>query len=118
MSARRKQPESQLQQWCVKWFRYQFPVHIIFAIPNGGKRNAREAAKMKCEGVLAGVADLFIAQPVKNCSGLFIEMKVKTGTQTESQKKFEADIKSKGFEYTICKDFDDFKKKVENYLQK
>ena len=31
---------------------------ILFAMPNGGSRNAREAAIMKGEGVTVGVADV------------------------------------------------------------
>lgn len=35
----------------------------VFAIPNGGSRNKAEAAKLKAEGVSAGVPDLFIPIP-------------------------------------------------------
>lgn len=50
----------------------------VFAIPNGGFRNKAEAAKMKHQGVSAGVPDLFIAsRPPEDysCRGVFIEMK-------------------------------------------
>lgn len=48
---------------------------IAFAIPNGGKRNAREAARLKCQGVKAGVPDIFVPMGRKGFCGLFIEMK-------------------------------------------
>jgi hypothetical protein len=57
--------ESRLQRACVQWFRLQYPAHTLFAIPNGGKRNAREAGILKAEGVLPGVADLFLMYPNK-----------------------------------------------------
>jgi len=39
----------------------KFPeLSLIFHIPNGGKRNAREAARFKRMGVKAGVPDLFL----------------------------------------------------------
>ena len=47
----------------------------LIAIPNGGKRNAGEAARMKKQGVKAGVSDLFLALPAKRFHGLWIEMK-------------------------------------------
>jgi hypothetical protein len=49
----------------------------LFAIPNGGKRNIREAARFKRQGVRAGVSDLFLAVPLfqHRWGGLFIEMK-------------------------------------------
>ena len=47
--------ESRLQQACVRWVRYQYPDLVVYAIPNGGKRNAVTGAILKAEGVLAGV---------------------------------------------------------------
>ena len=54
--------ESQIQQSCVKWFRLQFPEIglLLFAVPNGGARNKREAGILKGEGVTAGVADMIL----------------------------------------------------------
>ena len=68
-------PESELQRACVRWFRMQYPQHLLFHIPNGGKRNAREAAIFKAEGVVAGIPDLFLAEARHGHHGLFIEMK-------------------------------------------
>lgn len=42
------------------WFRQTFKDVRIFAIPNGGARNVVTAARMKVEGVTAGVPDLYI----------------------------------------------------------
>ena len=33
---------------------------LLFHVPNGGKRNAAEAAHLKRQGVKAGVPDLFL----------------------------------------------------------
>lgn len=44
----------------VQWFRRQYPGVLIFAIPNGGQRNAAVALKLKLEGVVRGVPDLYI----------------------------------------------------------
>jgi hypothetical protein len=48
---------------------------LAFAIPNGGKRDAREGARLKLQGVTAGVPDIFIACPISPYSGLLIELK-------------------------------------------
>ncbi len=53
--------EDRLQIACVRWFRIQYPEHLIHHSPNGGKRNAIEAKKFKDMGVVAGFPDLFIA---------------------------------------------------------
>ena len=44
----------------VQWLRRQYPGVLIFAIPNGGQRNAAVALKLKLEGVVRGVPDLYI----------------------------------------------------------
>lgn len=50
---------------------------LLFAIPNGGKRDGITASRLKAEGVKAGVPDIML--PVKSWSGrypgLFIELK-------------------------------------------
>ena len=63
----------------VQWFRAKWPCVLIFAIPNGGKRNISTAKKLKAEGVVPGVPDLFIP-----AWGIWIEMKRQKGGRTSS----------------------------------
>jgi hypothetical protein len=44
----------------VSWFRQTYPDTLIFAIPNGGLRSKSQALKLKVEGVVPGIPDLFI----------------------------------------------------------
>lgn len=108
--------ESEVQRHCIKWFRYQYPRLTIFAIPNGGARGRVEAAIMKGEGVLAGVADLFLLAPSKGCHGLFIEMKTGTGRQSQSQKEFQAAVEAQGYRYVLCRSLEDFIEQVQDYI--
>src|SRR5271157_2112047 len=55
---------------------------LLIAIPNGGYRNAREAARLKMMGVRAGVSDYFLPclnrggpWPLKTKYGFWIELK-------------------------------------------
>ena len=58
---------------------------IVFAVPNGGSRDAREGANLKVQGVLAGVPDLIILFPMGiTC---LIEMKARDGGLSKSQKE-------------------------------
>lgn len=109
--------ESKLQSNCVKWFRLQHRDKLIFAIPNGGKRNIREAQFLKAEGVLPGVADLFIAYPSQSYHGLFVEMKFGKGKQTDAQHNFQLNIEKAGYKYEICNSFDNFVNKITEYLR-
>ena len=48
---------------------------MLYAIPNGGKRHIKTAAKLKAEGVKAGVWDLSLDVARSGYRGLKIEMK-------------------------------------------
>lgn len=74
--------ESREQILFVNWFRKTHPDHLIFAIPNGGGRNIVTAGRLKMEGVLAGVPDLFIPS-----LKLWIEMKRKKGGVVSKEQK-------------------------------
>jgi hypothetical protein len=108
--------ESKIQQACIKWFRLQHPDYILFAIPNGGRRGKAEAAIMKGEGVLAGVADLFLAMPSGRHHGLFIEMKTEIGRQSPAQADFEKRAIFSGYKYAVCRSVGEFIKTINNYL--
>ena len=58
----------------VRWFRAKWPRVMIFAIPNGGKRNITTAKLLVKEGVVAGIPDLFIP-----AWGIWVEMKRQKG---------------------------------------
>lgn len=83
-SARKQSPEEALQRTIVKWMalnehKYPFLQHM-FHVPNGGKRPAGEAGKMKALGVKPGVPDFLLpfsndpACPVRY-AGMMIELK-------------------------------------------
>jgi hypothetical protein len=64
--------EDTLQAAVVATLRLSHPNIRVFAVPNGGKRNAREAARMVAQGTLAGVSDLVVVWPGRVA---FIELK-------------------------------------------
>jgi len=102
--------ESKLQQSCILWFRLQYPKlsKALFSVPNGGLRNKREAVTLKKEGVVSGVADLILAIPNKDNSGVFIEMKTPKGIVSKEQKEFLSLMSSLGYRVEICRTFDRF----------
>ena len=110
--------EDKLQAECVRWFRYQYPQYTLFAIPNGGQRNAVTGATLKKTGTLAGVADLFLMSPDPDnvYHGLFIEMKSGKNNQTTSQIIFQAQAEDAGYRYEVCRSFDEFQTVINNYL--
>ena len=100
MTTRRRHPEHQLQTACFQWFNLQYPEFrgLLFAVPNGGGRSRIEAALLKAEGVVTGVADMLLLVPSKEYAGLCIEFKAanKTARQSEAQKDWERLINKHG----------------------
>ncbi len=112
-----KDEEHRLQTACVRWFRLQYPqLHgRLFAVPNGGRRDSTTGAKLKAEGVLAGVADLILLKSNSRYGALLIEMKTAKGTQQESQKQWQEIVQDE-YKYVICRSVEDFKREVDEYL--
>lgn len=101
--------EDNLQRTIIRYLRLKRI--LVFAVPNGGSRNVREAHNLKLSGVLAGVSDLIILMQKR---AVFVELKTDKGRQSEYQKKFQQDVEGLGFEYLIWRSLDDCIKFVNN----
>jgi len=114
-----KSEESILQQTCVKWFRYHYPQHqrFLVGIPNEGQRTPKNGARMKAQGMIAGISDLILFDPESVQMPIFLECKTQKGRQSQSQKEFEAEYTEAGYKYYIFRSFDEFRELVNNYLQ-
>lgn len=69
------------------------PGLVAFHVPNGGRRNAREAARLKGMGVLAGVSDWILVYGGKVFA---LELKAPGGRASESQMAFIANMEAQG----------------------
>jgi hypothetical protein len=62
-------------------------LYLLYAIPNGGKRNPREAGIMKAEGVFAAIPDLCLPVPRVPFVGLYLEFKREGKYGTKQQRE-------------------------------
>ena len=107
-----KKEEHYLQSTIIKYLRYN--KILLFAVPNGAKRNIFVARQLKIEGVLAGVSDLIIV--LKN-RVVFVEIKTDKGRQQETQKIFQKQVEELGHTYLIWRNLNDamnFVKTIDN----
>lgn len=74
----------------------------IFAIPNGGRRDKREAAGLKRAGVRAGVPDLMIPVARHGYHGMFIELKVGNNKPTAKQTEWLCKLFQNGYYTRVC----------------
>ena len=108
--------EHRIQAACVRWFRLKLAARL-FAVPNGGRRDGITGARLKEEGVLAGVADLILLVPNADYHALLIEMKTPKGRQSESQRAWQRAVAGNDdYLYVVCRSLEEFMKKIEEYL--
>ena len=113
-----RHPESDLQKACINWFRYRYShlSKLCFSVPNGGFRNAREAARMKAEGVVAGASDIILLVGRGGYNALCIELKTEKGRQTELQREWQKEAERNGNRYVIMRSLEEFINLINNYL--
>lgn len=75
---------------------------LVFAIPNGGKRDAKTAMILKNMGVRAGVPDVFISVPRGGAHGLFVELKKVGGKLSDDQDRIIEALRAQGYRVEVC----------------
>ena len=65
-----RKPQTIMEKFALRCFlrseRFALPYarhFVMYHIPNGGRRNKITGARLKAEGVVAGVPDVFLASP-------------------------------------------------------
>lgn len=120
-----KTPEHNEQAALFNWAKYYETkcklLKMMFAIPNGGHRHKAVAAKMKAEGVKAGVPDIFLAVQWSVCGipipGLFIEMKIGKNKPTQSQAEWIRKLEEGGYQCKVCYSWIDAAFVICDYLE-
>lgn len=121
----RKRPshiEDDLQKRIVDYVRYAMTYNgrslteWLYAVPNGGKRNAREGARLKAQGVKAGVNDLVLPIAAGGYGGLYVELKVGKNTLTDSQREFHQRLTEGGQCVGTCWTFEQAMQVISCYM--
>ena len=115
-----KQDEHTIQATLIRWSDMaatRYPeLALLHAIPNGGQRNKIVAARLKAEGVRAGVPDLFLPVARGTHHGLYLEMKTPTGTVSPPQKRWLAALEQQGYRVAVCRSWHDAASIICSYL--
>jgi hypothetical protein len=105
--------ESILQQQCFVWHwnEYQDQRGRLYMNYNNPP-NKIAGARLKSQGLMAGVADLSYLSP----KGLiYIELKMPKGRQSPKQTKFEKMVTTLGYPYHIIRTFEEFQELIKKY---
>lgn len=112
-----KHTEDALQIACANYCRVALPPSVLWwHTPNGGRRNVREAARLKRMGTRPGVPDFTLIWSEERDDGwdsprvvvAFIELKSAAGRLSPGQRDFKNGADAVAAEWAICRSLDDF----------
>jgi len=119
-SSRRKttpESESNQQEIVIKYLRLAYPEALYCASAGGMRTSYLQAIKMKRTGYVKGFPDLFIYEPRGEYHGLAIEMKKeKGGVASPEQKRWQEQLRNRGYASYICKGSEEAIKRIDEYL--
>lgn len=139
--AKRSQAHHEFQVALIEHLKLHEHLHpelkLIHAIPNGGLRDKRVAAKLKAEGAKAGIPDLFLPVVVNRIQppawevpskeeqklpkirpGLYIEIKANPRDKlSDAQKWWKERLEKQGYCYYVARNMQDTIEFVLSYLR-
>ena len=89
---------------------------LLYANPLGGYRPKRTAAKMKAEGVKAGVPDITLPVARHGYHGLYIELKTERGRVTPEQRQWMWALYQQGYLALVCRGWEHARDLLLTYL--
>ena len=121
MRTKREPLEAEEQKALFEWAGYMGGRHpelkFMYHVPNGGRRNAREAAMLKAEGVKAGVPDIVLPAARGGYHGLYIELKrQKSGSLSKEQRAYLEYLKEQGYRAVMCRGWRQAADVIQAYL--
>ena len=113
--------ESAEQMALFRWATLQSGKHpelnAMYHIPNGGMRHKATAARLKAEGLKAGVPDICLPVPMGKYAGLYVELKVGKNKPTKLQQEWLDTLASYGHKAVVCYGWEDAMKVILDYIK-
>jgi hypothetical protein len=109
--------EAEEQVALFQWAAYYPELKFMFAVPNGGSRNAIEAHNLKLQGVKSGVPDICLPLPKGKYHGLYIELKVEKNKTSKNQDEWLKYLENTGYKTALCYGFEEARKTILKYLK-
>lgn len=94
--------QAQLFEWAEMMSGTHPELALMYHIPNGGSRNALEAANLKRQGVKAGVPDICLPVARGRWHSLYIEMKYGNNKPTDKQLEWLLALNRQGNGVRVC----------------
>jgi hypothetical protein len=101
----RQHPEDVVQKAIVNWLRNVLRGEAMVVHIANNPRSARDGARLKALGLVAGAPDLLVVLP--HGRGCFIEVKSQKGRVQEAQKAFELTCRALDWPWLVARSIDD-----------
>lgn len=99
--------------------RYPAAAKLAYHVPNGGHRMKAVAARLKAQGVKAGVSDITLPMARGGYFGLYIEFKATPphdAAVSPSQMAFLQAVEAQGYLALVCRGFEAAREVIEGYM--
>lgn len=120
MADTRRQLESAEQQALFRWAAFaegKYPeLALMFHIPNEGVRTKANGARLKAEGLRAGVPDIMLPVARGAYHGLFVELKAGKNRPSNAQERWLTTLSGQGYMAVVCWGWESAKNMIINYL--
>lgn len=101
-----------------KWASARPELSLMYAVPNGGHRDIRVAAKLKAEGVKPGVPDICLPVARGGFHGLYIELKRRKGGRVSPEQMLWIEaLMREGYACAVCLGWQEARRTIEEYME-
>ena len=108
--------QAALFQWAALHASRYPELGLMFAIPNGGKRDPVTAVRLRDEGVKPGVPDVCLPVARQGWHGLFIELKWGRNKTTDRQNEWLDRLMEQGYLAVVCYGWQEAMDVIRDYL--
>lgn len=91
-------------------------LRLLYHIPNEGKRSAATGARMKAEGLRAGVPDICLPVSRRGYGALYIELKYGKNRPTKAQKEMISALTAAGNKVSVAYGAEQAREIIRHYL--
>ncbi len=105
-----------LFEWAASHAPHYPELALLFAVPNGEKRDAATGARLKRAGVRAGVPDVELCVARQGFHALFIELKIKPNRLTGTQEAWLNALSEQGYATDVSYSWQEAARKIAAYL--
>ncbi|WP_321833450.1 VRR-NUC domain-containing protein [Clostridium butyricum] len=110
------QEQAALFQWALLGRQKYKELELMYHVPNGGRREAKEGAALKRQGVKAGVPDICLPVGKGGFFGLYIELKVGRNKTSSMQDIWIKRLQDMNYKVEVCYGWLKAREVIEKYL--